>query len=416
MRRFVVVSCVYAALCLVCGSASAVTPPGIVFEAEDISQPADAWARDRSAADHWNLWTREQDIEKKRSRKAVLASPSVKADRTSPEEGAPPLHSIVRGLKPGLYQVYVSAPGRPLAYSLDGRQWQRYAGGELNLGQRRIGSQPFEIWIDDRFAAPPGDPGPGYFDYLRFVSVPECSPNVRREEAFSGLELWLNTGHRGFGVFIGDLELSGFVREGNGGRLRGGELGDSFAYVVKSPDRYWPALAMADSPGAMEELDVAVNGRKVGHIAATGSDGEPALFCFSQPVELRAGDRLSFTCTSKADYRIEKLLLATVPDRIARTKVRVPCRVVGNARPGRPVLDHQPADGDRPGGIWHRGFSTQNRAERLPRPESPRTVGRLGSHAALPGSDRDPARRLSGGVGSASVPGCAADAAGHRGR
>ena len=118
---------------------------------------------------------------------------------------------MVRGLKPGLYQVYVSPPGRPLAYSLDGKQWQRYESGELNLGRRQIGREPFEIWIDDRFAAPANNPGPAYYDYLRFVPVPQCSANVRREEAYSGLELWLNRGKRGFGVFIGDLELSGFV-------------------------------------------------------------------------------------------------------------------------------------------------------------------------------------------------------------
>lgn len=314
MKRFaLLMSCACCPLWLCPLSASAVTPPGIVFEAERISEPSGAWLRDRSTADHWNLWTKEQQIERKRSAGAVLASPSVKADHATPEEGAPPLHSVVRGLKPGLYQVYVSAPGRPLAYSLDGRQWLRYAGGELNLGQRRIGSQPFEIWIDDRFAAPQGNPGPGYFDYLRFVSVPECSANIRREEAFGGLELSLTSSQRGFGVFIGDLELSGFVREANGGRLRGGEPGDSFTYVVKSAGRYWPALAMADSTAVMEELDVAVNGRNVGHIAATGSDGEPALFCFCQPLDLRAGDRLSFTCTNKAACHVDKVALATAP-------------------------------------------------------------------------------------------------------
>lgn len=293
--------------------ASAVTPPGIVFEAEAISEPAGAWLRDRTTADHWNLWTKEEQIDKKRSGGAVLASPRVKTDRAHPEEGAPPLHSVVRGLKPGLYQVYVSAPGRPLAYSLDGKQWQRYAGGELNLGRRQIGTQPFEIWIDDRFAAPENNPGPAYYDYLRFLPVPQCSANVRREEAYSGLELWLTRGKRGFGVFIGDLELSGFVREGNGGRLRGAGPGAAFTYVVKTAGRYWPALAMTDAAALMEELSVTVNGSEVGRIAATGTEDEPVLFCFSEPLELRVGDRLSFRCVGQAACRVDKLLLATEP-------------------------------------------------------------------------------------------------------
>jgi hypothetical protein len=305
--------CAFCAWLLCSPTASAKTPPGIVFESEAISQPADAWLRDRSTPDHWNLWTREERIAEKRSGGAVLAAPPVKQDRATPEAGAPPLHSVVRGLKPGLYQVYVSAPGRPLAYSLDGKQWQRYAGGELNLGQRLLDARPFEIWIDDRFAAPEDNPGPGYYDYLRFVPVPQCSANVGREEAWDGLELWLNSGRRGYGVFIGDLELAGFERVANGGRLACDQPGSSFTYVVKTAGRYWPALAMADAAGTMEELSVAVNGRRVGHIAATGSEDEPVLFCFRQPLKLAAGDRLCFTCVSRGVCRVDKLLLATTP-------------------------------------------------------------------------------------------------------
>ncbi len=314
MKRTIFLSIPLGWILLLCSqTASAVTPPGIVFEAEAVSKPTGAWLRDRTTADHWNLWTREERIDQKRSGGAVLASPSVKTDRVTPEEGAPPLHSVVRDLKPGWYQVYVSAPGRPLAYSLDGRQWERYAGGELNLGRRLIGDKPFELWIDDRFAAPEDNPGPAYYDYLRFLPVPQCSENVRREEAYSGLEYWLNSGKRGFGVFIGDLELSGFVREANGGRLLGAKPGDSFTYVVKTAGRYWPALAMSDVAASMEELSVTVNGRKVGHIAATGTEDEPALFCFCQPLDLSVGDRLGFTCVGKAACRVDQLLLATVP-------------------------------------------------------------------------------------------------------
>ena len=164
--------------------ASGVQPEGIVFEAEAISTPRSAWLDNRSDDTHWNLWTREQDIDKKRSGGAVLASPAVKADRTTAEEGAPPLHSVVSGLKPGWYRVFASSPGgRPLAYSRDGREWFKHQGGELGLGIWLSGDKPFELWVDDRYAHPADNPGPGYYDYLRFV--PCEPPAIENIETFS---------------------------------------------------------------------------------------------------------------------------------------------------------------------------------------------------------------------------------------
>lgn len=163
--------------------ASGVQPEGIVFEAEAISTPRSAWLNNRSDDTHWNLWTREQDIDKKRSGGAVLASPAVKADRATPEEGAPPLHSVVPGLKPGWYRVFASAPGRPLAYSLDGKKWFKHQGSELPLGLWQATDKPFELWVDDRYAYPTGNPGPGYYDYLRFVAC--APPTIENVETFS---------------------------------------------------------------------------------------------------------------------------------------------------------------------------------------------------------------------------------------
>ncbi len=152
-------------------AAGGVPAEGIIVEAEDIARPVDAWRRDERVVDRWMLWTREADIEKKRSRGAVMASPSVAKDRASPAEGAPPLHCVVTNLPPGPYRIYVSGPGRPLAYSPDGETWVRYQGGEVMLGPRDLREGRFELWIDDRYAYPPGSPGPGYFDYLRFVPM-----------------------------------------------------------------------------------------------------------------------------------------------------------------------------------------------------------------------------------------------------
>jgi len=163
--------------------ARGIQPDGIVFEAEAISEPRSAWLTDRGDGKHWNLWTKEPDIDKKRSGGAVLASPAVKADRATPEEGAPPLHSVVRGLKPGWYQVYVSPPGRPLGYSLDGKEWFKHQGGELSLGVWQAADKPFELWVDDRYAHPAGSSGPGYYDYVRFV--PCTPPTIENIETYS---------------------------------------------------------------------------------------------------------------------------------------------------------------------------------------------------------------------------------------
>ena len=43
------------------------TPPGIVFESEAICEPKTAWQKDRSSPGHWTLWTKEAQIERKRS-------------------------------------------------------------------------------------------------------------------------------------------------------------------------------------------------------------------------------------------------------------------------------------------------------------------------------------------------------------
>ncbi len=170
---------------LVPAVSSGIEPEGIVFQAEAISTPHSAWLDNRSDDTHWNLWTKEQDIDKKRSGGAVLASPAVKADRATAEEGAPPLHSVVPGLKPGWYRVFAGSPGgRPLAYSRDGREWFKHQGGELSLGIWLSADKPFELWVDDRYAYPPGNPGPGYYDYLRFV--PCEPPAIENIETFSG--------------------------------------------------------------------------------------------------------------------------------------------------------------------------------------------------------------------------------------
>ena len=156
---------------------------GQVFEAEEWSLPAEGWVKDEHPADKWCLWTQEQDVEKKRSGGQSLRSPFIKADRTTPEEGAPPLHTRITGLSNGLYRVWMNNPARIIALSFDGRTWLPYrAQGELDLGMHRVKDGSFDLWVDDRYAFAE-KPGSCYYDYLRFE--PCTPPEIRNLTSFN---------------------------------------------------------------------------------------------------------------------------------------------------------------------------------------------------------------------------------------
>lgn len=142
---------------------------GLVYEAEDWSSPKDAWVKDEYRDDKWTLWTAEDDVWNKRSMGASLRSPIAKHDRRAPEDGAPPLHTRIASIPNGTYAAFLAPSNRPMAWSLDGKTWQkteaRYA--ETPLGFHKIADGVFELWVDDRFANP-GNLGPCYYDYVRF--------------------------------------------------------------------------------------------------------------------------------------------------------------------------------------------------------------------------------------------------------
>jgi len=147
------------------------TLQGLVFEAEEWSTPRDAWVKDVHPPDKWCLWTQEEDVRSKRSGGQSLQSPRIEADRPTPEHGAPPLHTHLTGIPPGLYQVWMNGPARPIALAFDGATWERFApAAELDLGIRRITEGTFDLWVDDRYANP-GGLGSCYYDYLRLVPV-----------------------------------------------------------------------------------------------------------------------------------------------------------------------------------------------------------------------------------------------------
>lgn len=159
------------------------TLKGLVFEAEDWSTPRDAWVQDKHPPDKWCLWTQEEDVQRKRSGGQSLQSPRIEKDRGTPEEGAPPLHTHITGIPPGLYQVWMNGPARPIALSFDGVVWERFAPApELDLGLRRITGGSFDLWVDDRYANP-GALGSCYYDYVRFE--PAQAPALSHLTAFT---------------------------------------------------------------------------------------------------------------------------------------------------------------------------------------------------------------------------------------
>jgi len=142
----------------------------LVYEAEDYSTPKDAWQLDKTSPTHWNLWSTDQDADRKWSGGVVLQSPIVEKDRATPEEGAPPLHTHVTGIPAGRYEVEIKL-GRTLAVSRDGKTWERKEGSDRYVGVVEIADGTFDLWIDDRFAHP-ANIGACYYDYLIFHPVP----------------------------------------------------------------------------------------------------------------------------------------------------------------------------------------------------------------------------------------------------
>ncbi len=175
------------------------------FEAETCSEPAAAWQADRGTPTHWNLWSKDTDAATKWSGGVVLQSPVVAADRGTPEEGAPPLHTRVTGLSNGVYDVSLRV-GRTVAVSLDGRTWRRFTGGVL-VAEARITNGVFSCWVDDA-CAHTGNPGHAYYDYIEFTTVPVVVPKPRvaggaRERVVEKLDRGLVAYPSAAGVYVG---------------------------------------------------------------------------------------------------------------------------------------------------------------------------------------------------------------------
>lgn len=150
----------------------------LVFEAEHVATPPTAWKKDAEGPNQWNLWSTDKDADKKWSGGMVLKSPVAKADRPSPEDGAPPLHIRIPGIKPGRYSIELKS-ARTLAVSRDGKAWEPFRGGVLFKSEDIRGGS-LEFWVDDRFADT-DSPGSAYIDTIALTPWPEPKPKPRVE-------------------------------------------------------------------------------------------------------------------------------------------------------------------------------------------------------------------------------------------
>ena len=89
------------------------------YEAEDCTGPPGAWVENRHVPGKWNLWTNDAAGHRVWSGGVVLQALPVREDRSSPEDGAQPLHTRITGIPNGRYDVEVKA-ARTVGVSLDG--------------------------------------------------------------------------------------------------------------------------------------------------------------------------------------------------------------------------------------------------------------------------------------------------------
>ena len=178
-----ILSCVLLVIATV--SASAQEP--LVFEAETCSTPQNAWVADQSQPDKWTLWSTDDDAQRKWSGGVVLQSPAVPQDRATPEDGAPVLHTLLKGIPRGEWLVSIKY-ARGLAVSLDGTKWQRLDALDGRLGRFDIRNGTFEFWVDDRYATL-SSPGAAYYDSVTLTPVAPARNGVANGDFEYGSDL-----------------------------------------------------------------------------------------------------------------------------------------------------------------------------------------------------------------------------------
>jgi rhamnogalacturonan endolyase len=138
----------------------------LVFETEDWTGPAAAIVKDKDTPDKWKL----ASADARWTHNTVLVSPIIRQDRATPEEGAPVLHTHITGIPNGSYDVNV-AHSRPLEVSHDaGQTWSKLDDGDTAVGKAVVSDGTYDLWVDDRYAAP-ASIGGSYYDTVSFTPV-----------------------------------------------------------------------------------------------------------------------------------------------------------------------------------------------------------------------------------------------------
>ncbi len=295
-------------------AACAQDAPGVLrFEAEDISQPTDAWIENRDTEDHWNLWSTDQDAQAKWSEGIVLRSPAVTEDRERPEDGAPPLHSVVTGILPGNWSVEIGGVGRPMGVSFDGETWRKQTGRVL--GEFEIADGRFELWVDDRYAADdPEGRGPCYYDYLQFSPALPAHNGVRNggfevaaDDTIPGWAWWTREADAGSARFTDEAHegAHAVLIEHTGERdfafSNGGRLDvEARAKLTAS------AWVRTEGPGELRLSIVALSGGEVvaWSIGSDGATGAGEWTRLQAPAKVRRGiDQVYVRFTGSGEVR-----------------------------------------------------------------------------------------------------------------
>lgn len=141
----------------------------LTFEAETLIVNKEAAAQDKLTDSNWNIWSTDNDAQKKWSGGVVLQSPVVKEDRATPEEGAAPLHLQLTNIPAGTYAIDLKG-GRDPGFSLDGKEWKRLSEVAWRIPKAQINNGTFDLWIDDRYADKTS-PGSGYLDTITLTAL-----------------------------------------------------------------------------------------------------------------------------------------------------------------------------------------------------------------------------------------------------
>lgn len=161
---------------LLCGAMTGIANAQLHFEVEEIIVNKDVVIKDKMRPDLWTFWTTDKDADKKWSGGAVVRSPEIHNDRSSPEEGAPVLYLSIPMPDSGTWDIRATGINRPIALSRDGgKTWIRQTSSLIATGVVADGT-PFFCCFDDAFAHDKAEHrGATYLDY---VTITPAVPTV----------------------------------------------------------------------------------------------------------------------------------------------------------------------------------------------------------------------------------------------